>query len=155
MRRLIRITGPILSAFILVQVCYVFTSCNPMYDDAPGRTWDALHSVKIGGFMHGYNYRFPYGHCDEANCHGPALGGGNTGGPSCTKCHVDLWTVFATHTARYEGAYHHKNVVLDQPYTYCSDAPCHGAALTGGTAAGGYHAGPSCWACHDGPSGDD
>jgi hypothetical protein len=129
----------IILLMVLLMSLSVFL-CNPTYEDVPGSSWNSIHSVRVGGFYHGANYRFPFGNCDESKCHGTDLTGGNSGAVSCYTCHGDTWSFFQTHNKNKDGAYHHYNVERD-PDVYCT--PCHGAALDGGT-----NGEPSCYSCH-------
>jgi hypothetical protein len=128
---------------IFISLILIFAYCNPSSVDSPKKTWSGLHSVPLGpnGIFHGSHYRYPIGYCDEANCHGPSLTGGNTGGFSCYRCHDNLWDIFQTHTVERDGYYHHRNLCLSPHTTYCGTSYCHGDTLNGGS-------GPACSKCH-------
>ncbi len=135
-------------------------SCNPVSEDIAVKSfnmWNSLHPAKpfMSDFYHGAGYRFPSNACDEPQCHGSLLTGGNSGAPSCYTCHTDQWTVFSTtHTLNVSNHYHHIGVDTGYDtgsstawFTQCKS--CHGAGLdgTGGTAV--Y----SCRVCHTGFTG--
>lgn len=140
-------TAVIIFSFLLLE-------CNPMYEKNASPTLDSLHpSLPFSSTVyHGYYYRFPNGSCNESQCHGNSLGGGNTGAPSCYSCHGDRWTIYSTtHTLVVKNYYHHTAVDTDTSttdtglwYNSCKDSSCHGSDLTGVT-SNGY----SCFACHD------
>lgn len=138
---------------ILISLVLISAYCNPSSVDAPKKSWSGLHSVKINGIWHGSHRRSPFGYCDEANCHGLALQGGNTGAPSCYHCHGDLWNIWETHNVSLDGNRHQMDVIylgvrtVGNPTAdaifYCGNAYCHGATLNGGSLGG-----PGCYNCH-------
>ena len=146
-------------AAILSCTIYILGACNPVSEKVPDKIWTVLHSSKPyqSDYYHGADYRFPHGNCDEVQCHGNDLTGGNSGAPSCYSCHNDKWSVFSTtHLAVRSGFYHHiglddypadRNVNTDW-FNTCRNTSCHGSALDGIT-------GParSCKNCHNGFSG--
>lgn len=138
---------------ILAAAFVLSAACNPVSEDVSGATWTSIHSSLPynSSYYHGANYRFPAGSCDQPQCHGSGLTGGNSGGPSCTTCHGELWAIFSTtHTLKRGGFYHHNTVdaavatdVNSAWFNTCKDALCHGSTLDG---VGG--AGRSCKVCH-------
>ena len=145
--------------FVLIAGLPVFIifSCNPVSEDIKGVSaagWNSLHSIKpyMSDYYHGADYRNPEGACDEANCHGSILTGGNSGAPSCYTCHGDQWTIFKTsHTLNISNYYHHMGV--DTGYDTASSADwysgcksCHGTNLDGTGGIAVY----SCKVCHSG-----
>lgn len=144
----------------------LLAGCNPAYEDVPEKIWTALHSTRPYGsnFYHGSDYRFPHGKCDEVQCHGTGLAGGNSGAPSCYECHGDMWTIFSTTHTRKRGGYYHHTAVDDYPAdrsintnwfgsgttpgTGCKNINCHGLTLEGVSGRG-----RSCRTCHSGFSG--
>jgi len=147
--------------YILLSSVFFVSYCNPVSEDIKGssrKMWNSLHSLKpfmSDYYYHGADYRFPAGACDEVQCHGSSLSGGNSGAPSCYTCHTDQWTVFGTtHTLEITKYYHHTGV--DTGYDTNSSTnwflqckSCHGTNLdgVGGTAV--Y----SCQVCHSGFTG--
>jgi len=127
--------------------------CNLSYQDVSDAVCDSLHPVRPipvlpqSRYCHGAMYRFPSGACDEVQCHGAVLSGGNSGAPSCYSCHGDRWTIFSTtHTLKI-GGYFHDSRVDSQSYPAfpdCALAACHGPGLLGVPGAG-Y----PCRLCHD------
>ena len=107
------------------------------------------HTDDISGFLHAADKQTPYSSFCTA-CHGAALEGDiNSGAPSCTTCHGQVWTEApptgggstsnppSNHTDNVLGFLHAAG--KDTPYTnFCT--ACHGPALTGDL-------GPSCPAC--------
>lgn len=150
----------------LAATAALLAGCNPVYEDVPEQVWTSLHPSKPYGSdsYHGADYRFPHGKCDEVQCHGNTLNGGNSGGPSCYTCHLDVWTIFSTtHVVKRGGFYHH--VAVDDypadrddntdwfgsgttPGTSCKNINCHGLALDGIPGPG-----RSCKTCHSGFAG--
>lgn len=143
----------ILSRAVVIILSLAFVQCNPMYEKITFPICDTLHPSKpiFSTICHGSYYRFPYGRCNEPQCHGSTLNGGNTGAPSCYSCHGDRWTIFSTtHTLKVKNFYHDAAVDTDTSttdsglwYSSCKDSSCHGSDLTGVTDKG-Y----SCFACH-------
>jgi hypothetical protein len=135
---------PILGIPLFVVLIVV---CNRSYEDVPDNMRTGLHPSlpHFSTVYHGYSFRFPGGVCDEPQCHGRTLQGGNSGAPSCYKCHGDTWTLFSTsHTINISGAYHHNSVDTATLATVCGTADCHGAGLNGVPGKGF-----SCYACHN------
>lgn len=148
---------------IIIQLAasaLVIAVCNPVSENVSEQTWTSIHSSLPfnSSYYHGANYRFPVGSCDQPQCHGAGLSGGNSGGPSCLTCHADLWTIFSTtHTFRRGGYYHHNAVdaaadtssnltwfgTAGSPGTGCKNTSCHGSTLDGVIGAG-----RSCKVCH-------
>lgn len=149
----------ILLLLVISAAAIAASVCNPASENVPEKIWTSLHSSKPYGsdYYHGVNYRFPHGSCDEVQCHGTDLTGGNSGAPSCYSCHNDRWTIFSTtHTVSRGGFYHHI-AVDDYPadrsvntgwFNSCKNTDCHGTDL-GGVTDRGY----SCKTCHSGFSG--
>ena len=133
--------------------------CNPVGEDIDEPLWNATHDEKPfhSNFYHSSNYRFPHGACDEPQCHGDALTGGNSGSPSCYSCHDDQWTVFGvSHTKQISG-YYHKDSVDDTPADTGSNLNwlsnckgCHSSDLEGNKTDPGPNAAyrHSCKDCH-------
>lgn len=127
---------------LATPVFLVMLACNPVSENVDDPLWNSQHNEKPfkSDYFHSADYRFPQGACDEAQCHGVLLTGGNSGAPSCYKCHDDQWTIFSvSHTRKINGHYHRydvddypadRNSNVDWHIT-CKDAACHGAALTG------------------------
>ncbi len=139
----------------VMVVTMFLCACNPAYEDITDNICNSLHPVKpvskdikVTDYCHGESFRFPYKWCTEAQCHGPDLKGGNSGAPSCYKCHSDRWAIFSTtHTFKIKYYYHHNLVESGNFTTNCGASgvtPCHGASLTG---VAGY--GYSCYLCHN------
>lgn len=138
-------TFRVLSAFTLFTALSLL-ACNPVSENTPDNICQGIHNAKphFSMYCHGARYRFPRGYCTEPNCHGANLRGGNSGAPSCYKCHDDRWSIFTTtHTLKIHGYYHHYLVDQGNLNAVCGTADCHGADLTG-VAGKGY----SCYACH-------
>jgi hypothetical protein len=130
----------------LMLTCY-----NPASVPVPDPLCSGLHPKKVSGICHGANFRDPAGYCDEANCHGSDLKGGNTVGPSCYSCHGPYWEVLSQHNHVIYGKKHYKVVCTTVSFeTDCGSDYCHGAALTG---TNGYMKSPSCAKCHGNPFG--
>lgn len=144
----------------------VVLSCNPVSENVDDSLWNSQHNEKPfqSDFFHSADYRFPHNACDEPQCHGTSLTGGNSGAPSCFKCHDDQWTIFSvSHTKKISGRYHRYDV-NDYPadrnsnalwFSTCKDAGCHGAALDGNQPVPAENAQYrySCKVCHTGFSG--
>jgi predicted CxxxxCH...CXXCH cytochrome family protein len=105
----------------------------------------------------GYNAREKHGHdfdaqgpapCATAGCHGVALTGGNTGGPSCNTCHTAGWQTDCKfcHGTTADGA--PPAGVLGQ--TAASDV--HVGAHARHVGATATHAAWDCTTCHTRPS---
>ena len=100
--------------FVCLSFACVLANCNLAYEEISGNICTTLHPVKpiskeiqVTDVCHGESFRFPSNYCTEVNCHGPDLKGGNSGAPSCYKCHGDKWTLFSTtHTLKLGGYYH-------------------------------------------------
>jgi hypothetical protein len=101
-----------------------------------------VHTVNLGGVLHGANPCRPQGVCTQ--CHGANLIGGSSGEPSCTQCHGTVWTSpdcgTNSHTVSLGGVFHKPNFC--SPYQNC--AACHGVDLHGGPIGA-----PSCLSCHN------
>lgn len=137
---------------LILSAALFILSCNQSYEDIEiSRT--GLHPAKppLSVIYHGEYFRFPYQNCDEPQCHGSGLKGGNSGAPSCYKCHNDLWSIFyVSHTIPFRGIYHHNaidNCTTEADYiANCGLAVCHGDGTNIlGVSGRGY----SCYACHD------
>jgi hypothetical protein len=125
----------------LMLTCY-----NPASVDVPDPLCSGLHPKKISVICHGAHFLNPAGYCDEANCHGSDLKGGNTVGPSCYSCHGPYWEVLSQHNVSIFGKKHYKLVCSSLNFvTDCGSTYCHGASLTG---TNGYMKSPSCKNCH-------
>ncbi|MEO7729859.1 MAG: CxxxxCH/CxxCH domain-containing protein [Kofleriaceae bacterium] len=143
------------------------SACDSCHMDAgPGQTikTPALH---IDGTVHvtagrnhppGYNAREQHGYdfdktgsstCATAGCHGVALTGGSTGGPSCNSCHTANWQSDCKfcHGTSADGA--PPQGVLGQTAATDPHVGAH-AKHVGATAT---HAAWSCSFCHTQPSG--
>lgn len=147
--------------FSLLVIC----TCNPVGEEINDPLWNSLHNSKPfqSDFFHSSHYRFPYGACNEVQCHGINLDGGNSGAPSCTSCHDDQWTVFTvSHTTNLMGWYH-KYSVDQYPSNRNSNqywfkesnyncSSCHGSNLDGNTGppANNFPYRHSCTVCHTG-----
>ena len=124
------------AAFILAAL----VTCNPVGISAPDALCTGMHPKNIMDVCHGGSYRSPYGGCDEVNCHGNTLTGGNTGAPSCFRCHTDLWH----HNRNFDGKYHYYTVCTGGLFTtMCGNGTCHGDLTTSGSGDG-----PNCTSCH-------
>ena len=135
-------------------------SCNPVSENIDDPLWDSLHNSKPfqSDYFHSADYRFPHGACDESQCHGTSLTGGNSGAPSCTKCHDDQWTIFGvSHTSKISGYYHsyHVNDSADTTsnatwFLNCKDSGCHESDLEGiqGVPSVNFAYRYSCKECH-------
>ncbi|HPS56892.1 MAG TPA: hypothetical protein PK514_02200 [Spirochaetota bacterium] len=148
--------------FLIIKfaaVVAILAGCNPVSENITEKLWSSLHSSKPfqSDYYHGAVYRFPHGNCDEVQCHGNDLTGGNSGAPSCYTCHGDTWTIFSTTHFSNRGGFYHHIAVDDYPadrtvntgwFNTCKYASCHGSTLDGVTSAG-Y----SCKICHSGFSG--
>ncbi len=147
-----------LSVFFTITLFFtMITECNFSYENGSGMIPTGLHPVMppFSNKYHGTDFRFPYGACSEAQCHGNKLTGGNSGGLSCFSCHNDLWSVFiVSHTVSIEGSYHHYAVPNSSDYkTNCGISGCHGDynLSTGDLYLNnfqGYNFRYSCYACH-------
>ena len=112
------------------------------------------HSDNVGGFFHAPGRTTPYSSWCTI-CHGNSLEGDlNSGAPSCTACHGQLWTettppsggggssnLPSNHTVDVSGYFHAPG--RSTPYSSWCTA-CHGDALEGNFDLGA----PSCTACH-------
>ncbi|HNX24386.1 MAG TPA: hypothetical protein PKG60_10085 [Spirochaetota bacterium] len=147
---------------LLFIPCFlILQSCNPVSEDITDPLWNSLHNSKPfqSEFFHSADYRFPHKACDEPQCHGTSLAGGNSGAPSCYSCHDDQWTIFGvSHTKKISGYYHRYNID-DYPADRNSNAlwfdsckTCHGATLAGfqDVPAPGLAYRYSCKVCHSG-----
>lgn len=136
----------IIIGFVAV-LSLLITVCNVSYETAPDAMQTGLHPVipKFSTSYHGTNYRFPVNSCDQTQCHGSDLTGGNSGGPSCFLCHNNTWSVFSTtHVISIKGYFHHSSVDRASLHGICGTAFCHGTDLTGVSGRG-----HSCYACHN------
>jgi hypothetical protein len=142
-----------LNCILLLTSALFLLKCNPMYEDVQGKMRNSLHPSRppFSTIYHGASFRFPYGACDEVQCHGADLRGGNSGAPSCYSCHGNKWTIFTTtHTLKVAGIYHHTAVDTGSTtdntswFSTCKDAACHGVNLEG-VAGAGYR----CQDCHN------
>jgi len=144
--------------FVILSIFFLF-ACNPVSENINDPLWNSLHNSKPfqSSFFHSANYRFPHGSCDEVQCHGTALTGGNSGAPSCFSCHDNQWSIFGiSHTAKIS-KYYHKFNVDDYPsdrnnnvnwFVDCQS--CHGASLSGtqGGPSANFAYRYSCKVCH-------
>jgi len=140
--------------FILMLTAICINSCNPVSEKINEQQWNSLHNSKPfqSDFFHSSSYRNPHGSCDQVQCHGASLTGGNSGAPSCFACHTDQWSVFGnTHTLNISGWYHHSGT--DTGYSNTGNAlwfntckSCHGTNLDGAGSSAVY----SCKVCHSG-----
>lgn len=157
------IRDKILIMILVTPIFLVMPACNPVSEDVEDPLWNSQHNEKPfqSNFFHSADYRFPHGACDEAQCHGGDLAGGNSGSPSCTKCHNEQWTVFETglHTRVVSGYYH--NIHVDDAadtssnatwFAYCSTVLCHESDLEGtqGGPSPNFAYVYSCKDCHKG-----
>jgi hypothetical protein len=134
------------SLLLCAALSYIY-ACNISYVDAPENLPSDLHPSlpPFSNVYHGVYFRFPVKNCDEAQCHGISLKGGNSGAPSCYSCHSDRWSIFTvSHTVSVSGIYHHYNVDSGDFTINCGQSACHGSSLEG-VEGQGY----SCYACHD------
>ncbi|HEY5946505.1 MAG TPA: CxxxxCH/CxxCH domain-containing protein, partial [Kofleriaceae bacterium] len=139
------------------------TSCHPDGGSGGTFTTPAQHidgvlqvtAVHPAGYamreMHGYDFdKLGSSTCATANCHGTALTGGGTGGPSCNSCHTG-WQTNCTFchggTASSTGA--PPQGVLGQ--TAATDL--HVGAHTKHVTASTLHAAWDCGVCHTKPTG--
>jgi hypothetical protein len=145
----------------------ILCSCNPVGEEINNSIWNSLHNSKPfqSDFFHSNYYRFPYGSCNEVQCHGKNLEGGNSGAPSCISCHDDQWTIFTvSHTLNINGCYH-KNSVDQYPTDRdsnanwfkeikynCAATSCHESDLNGniGSPSNNFPYRYSCTVCHNG-----
>lgn len=144
-------SGATIFFFSLLILFFLIHSCNPVHEpeDDSEQVSTAIHTKKIGGYLHGFKFRFPTGNCDESTCHNSGLIGGSSTALSCYSCHDDVWVFFETHNKNKEGKYHHKDICESGTFnTLCGTSDCHGDDLNGGTEA---DSGPSCISisCHN------
>lgn len=140
----------ILPAALITIAAVGAAVCNGFYTSAPSRLQSALHPVKPRGsnVYHGESYRYPENACGQPQCHGADLTGGNSGSPSCWKCHGDVWMIFKTHTLVINGFFH--NAIVDtatqraELFALCGGGECHDSGLTGVAGLS-----PSCFSCHN------
>lgn len=143
--------------FVFGSCIYFIFYCNPVSENISGNAgilWNSLHSSKpfMSNVFHGTDYRFPAGSCDEVQCHGYLLTGGNSGAPSCYVCHNDQWTIFqTTHTLKVSEYYHHTAVdgvydINNSTVWFMECKACHGSNLDGVGGTASY----SCKVCHSG-----
>lgn len=144
--------------YVLISILSVssavifFSSCNPSYESIDSFP-TGLHPVTppLSNVYHGAYFRFPYKNCDETQCHGYGLKGGNSGAPSCYSCHDDRWSIFTvSHIVSRSGIYHHyaiesSNTEADY-IANCGFPVCHGNGTDILGVAGRGH---SCYSCHD------
>ncbi len=104
------------------------------------------HTVDLNGIGHGAAYMKAERYCSY--CHGATLQGGDSGEPSCFRCHGKNWfdlssdlssAPTATHTVSHGGFNHHSD--LNSPEGTCNS--CHGENLEG------ENNNPSCLICHE------
>ena len=160
------IRDKILIMILVTPFFLVMSACNPVSENVDDPLWDAQHNEKPfqSNFFHSADYRFPHDACDEPQCHGVSLMGGNSGAPSCVKCHDEQWTVFESgvHTTNISGYYH--SIHVDDAvatnsnaswYTTCATALCHGTTLDGSQPIPAANAQYrySCKECHSGFTG--
>ncbi len=144
---------------IIAVSCIIQSGCNPVSENVDKPRWNSLHNVKPfkSDFFHSSNYRFPVNSCDEAQCHGSSLTGGNSGAPSCFSCHDNQWSVFGiSHTLSISG-FLHRSSVNDYPSDRSSNSvwydqckTCHGSTLAGtqGGPSANFAYRYSCTECH-------
>ena len=132
----------------------VWTETTPPNGGGSTNNPPSNHTDNVQGFLHAAGKDTPFTHWCTV-CHGPDLGGNlDTGAPSCTTCHGQLWTENAppsgggstsnppsNHTDDVNGFLH--AIGKDTPYSNWCTA-CHGAALEGNLDLGA----PSCTTCH-------
>ncbi len=149
-------TEPVKKAALILaclSLACILTNCNLAYQEISGNICTTLHPVKpiskdiqVTDVCHGESFRFPSNYCTEVNCHGTDLKGGNSGAPSCYKCHGDKWTLFSTtHTLKL-GGYYHDSLVNQGNFGDCAGTTCHGIG-TPPPGVPGY--GYSCLLCHN------
>lgn len=147
--------------FSIILCVFFISLCNPVGEEFSVETWNSLHPSKPfqSQSFHGADYRFPTNACDEPQCHGSTLTGGNTGAPSCTSCHDDQqWFEFSsTHTAKVSGYYHsyHVNDSANTTsnatwFSNCKTSGCHESNLEGtqGGPSANFAYRYSCKKCH-------
>ena len=137
------------TAFIIFIICLtILSGCNISYEDAPDNIRTGIHRSlpPFTNIYHGDYFRFPVNNCDEPQCHGAVLSGGNSGAPSCYSCHGDRWMIFYdTHTLEIGGYFHQKDLnSVSSLISGCGGDNCHGAILEGVTGKG-YR----CKDCHN------
>jgi len=136
-------------SLLLPVLTITIMTCNLMYEETQNSPCSGIHGKSESGYCHGARNRKPGVYCSEANCHGFSLSGGNTGGPSCYKCHGNKWAVWETHTVSLDRALHHVDILCSVPGTNiqkCGFDGCHGPSLDGGTL---YDSGSACTSCHE------
>ena len=152
-----RLTILFFSAIIILTSISIISTCNVSYENVQDMLRTGLHSTKppFSNIFHGSNYRFPQGSCNESQCHYSDLTGGNSGAPSCYRCHDDQWSVFSeSHTLKVSGRYHHYAVDTSLSYidrvANCGSAACHGDGTDLYTENHtGYNYRYACYECHD------
>lgn len=143
----------------IVLLYSIQSGCNPVSENVDKPQWNSLHNAKPfkSEYYHNSNYRFPENSCDEVQCHGAGLSGGNSGAPSCFSCHDNQWSVYSiSHTKSISGFYHRSNVdnyPSDRStntgwYSECKT--CHGSTLAGtqGGPSANFAYRYSCTECH-------
>ncbi|WP_455208507.1 hypothetical protein [Kaarinaea lacus] len=132
----------------------VWTETAPPSGGGSTSTPPSNHTDNVLGFLHAAGKDTPYTNWCTA-CHGAALEGDvNSGAPSCTTCHGQVWTETAppsgggststppsNHTDSQNGFLHAPGKLT--PYSSWCTA-CHGTDLGGDINLGA----PSCTACH-------
>jgi hypothetical protein len=139
---------------VLFLTALMAGSCNNLsWEDVPEKTGTALHPSfpPFSRIYHGADYRFPADRCDEPQCHGRVLTGGNSGAPSCLACHDDQWSVFSvSHRTKVSGYYHHSSVDSGNFISTCGISGCHGnGSSLYSTNQTGYNYRFACYSCHD------
>jgi len=151
--------------FLGTTALYLF-SCNPVGEKIDDPLWNSRHNEKPfqSDYFHSADYRFPHNACDEVQCHGTSLAGGNSGAPSCTACHDSQWVIFGVSHTKKISKYYHRYNVNDYSservsnanwFASCKDASCHGATLDGvqGGPSADFPYRYSCKVCHSGFTG--
>ncbi|MFQ5490783.1 MAG: hypothetical protein ACE5GE_08695 [Phycisphaerae bacterium] len=138
-----------LQGHIEVPACY---SCHGQLWDAgqpPPSHTDLLTAGSISGF-HASGRDNPDSSCSE--CHQADLFGTNLI-PACWSCHGSIWDAAPDYPPTHTRRKSEKNIVgfhdpgLESPVGNCDQ--CHGPTFEGTPLI------PSCYACHNGPGGDD
>ncbi|TAL33450.1 MAG: hypothetical protein EPN93_13805 [Spirochaetes bacterium] len=144
---------PFPAAIATASLAALLTCVNPASVDTPDNLCSGIHARDVAGTCHGAHNIVPAGYCTEANCHASDLKGGNTGAPSCYRCHGPYWEILALHTKSAFGQRHYKDLCTAASFvTSCGDTvTCHGNTLAG---LNGYLKSPACDSCHFMPTAD-
>ena len=76
-----------LSLVAVIALALLSSSCGSS-SMGPGNA-PATHTVNNGGVAHAPGFNQPLTNC--TSCHGATLRGGQSGEPSCYKCHGQKW----------------------------------------------------------------